>query len=454
MKKEKLVILGGGESGVGAALLGLQKGYDVFLSDSAEIKPVFKQELDAANVDYEQGGHSMDRIALADVLVKSPGIPDSLKWLKELSKKGLNSISEIEFASWFTPEVPVVAITGSNGKTTTTSLIYEILKKAGGNVGLGGNIGKSFARLLTEEPKDIYVLELSSFQLDGIEDFQPDIAVITNVTPDHLDRYDYKMENYLESKFKISLNQREDDWLILCADDEMTSLYLKGNKMTASELHFSQGPDPVREGAYRRFDDLIMRHNSQQVVLDTQKMRLKGMHNHYNVMAATLAAMTLGVSTEVIETAVYDFAALEHRMEEVAVIDQVVYINDSKATNVDSVWYALDAISSQIIWLVGGTDKGNDYSELLGIAADRVKAIIAIGKDNKKILEVFKEDIPTIVQYEKMSEAVAYARKISVSGDTVLLSPACASFDFYKSYIDRGNQFKAAVIALDKKNAH
>lgn len=445
MKKEKLVILGGGESGVGAALLGKEKGYEVFLSDSSKLKSALRAELLSTGISFEEEGHTLDLLRDADVLIKSPGIPDKVEIVQRLVQIGKSPISEIEFASWFVPEVPVVAITGSNGKTTTTSLIYEILVAAGGNVGLGGNIGKSFARLLLEEPKDAYVLELSSFQLDGIDDFQPDVAVITNVTPDHLDRYEYKMENYLESKFRIALNQNSEDWLILCDDDEMTKLYLRGNKMNANEIFFSQGPDPKREGGFRRFSELILRHQGKQVILHTAKMNLRGMHNHYNVMASALAALVIGVEPEVIEKAVYSFSALAHRMEEVGQIDGVTYINDSKATNVDSVWYALDAVEGPVIWLLGGVDKGNNYQDLMGIAVDRVKAIIAIGAENEKILEAFQGHIPQILEIQSMPEVVEAASKLAISGDTVLLSPACASFDFYRNYIDRGDQFRMEV---------
>lgn len=448
MKQEQLVILGAGESGVGAALLGKAKGYKVFVSDNGEIGAGFKKELLDQEIVFEEGGHDLRKIAEADVLVKSPGIPDNLPWLVDLKKEGINAISEIEFASWFCEGV-VVAVTGSNGKTTTTSLIFEILKRAKYNVAVGGNIGKSFARLLIEQPAKCYVLELSSFQLDGIEDFQPNIAVLMNITPDHLDRYDYKFENYIESKFRIGLNQSDDDWFIYCQDDEVTVANLLDLSGGGKAISFSLSQeDEGKVVAIRQESQLLVGYGESQYQVPTAKMRLKGIHNHYNAMAAGLVAQLLQVPAEIAVEAIQEFKSLPHRMESVRLHQGVEYINDSKATNVDSVWYALDAFSEKIVWIVGGTDKGNDYSEIEGLVSEKVDHIIAIGVDNSKILKEFSSKVQGIHEVAKMETAVELASTLSQEGDTVLLSPACASFDRFKNYIDRGDQFRSAVMNL------
>ncbi|WP_372792540.1 UDP-N-acetylmuramoyl-L-alanine--D-glutamate ligase [Lutibacter sp.] len=442
----KLVILGAGESGVGTAILGKQKGYEVFVSEKGTIAKKYKEVLLNNDISFEEGNHTEAKIFDADVVMKSPGIPDSVSLITTLKQKGISVISEIEFASKYTNGV-IVGITGSNGKTTTTMLVNHILKKAGLDVSMGGNIGKSFAQQVAEKKTDIHVLELSSFQLDGIQNFAPHIAIITNITPDHLDRYDYKFENYVNSKFKITENQTEDDFLIYDFDDVVINNWLKNNKVNATLLPFSL-ENELEQGVYLKDEQIIMNYKTEQKIMEISTLALKGKHNTKNAMAAAMAASLLKVRKDTIRESLEDFEGAEHRLESVLKINGVHYINDSKATNVNATFYALDCMQSPTVWIVGGVDKGNDYLDLMPLVREKVKAIICLGVDNQKIVNTFYNVIDLIVETAGAEEAVKVAYKIAEKGDTVLLSPACASFDLFENYEDRGNKFKQAVREL------
>jgi UDP-N-acetylmuramoylalanine--D-glutamate ligase len=439
----RIVVLGGGESGVGSAVLAKSKGYDVFLSDMGKISEEYASVLQEWNIPFEQGKHSEELILNADEVIKSPGIPATAPMVQKISERGIGVISEIEFAGRY-DSARKICITGSNGKTTTTSLIYHLLKEAGMNVGLGGNIGKSYAFQVATEKYDIYVLELSSFQLDNMYDFKADIAIITNITPDHLDRYDHKMENYVRSKFRITRNMSTDDCFIFCSDDEITINHLSQIVTKAQQLPFTQKTE-VKQGAFVRDDKMIVRYKEQECDMYLQELALGGKHNVYNSMAAAIAAKVMDIDNDVIRNGLATFQAVEHRLEKVLSIKDVLYINDSKATNVDAAWYALECQTRPVVWIVGGTDKGNDYTSLLPLAKEKVKAMICMGLDNKKFHESFEGIVPEIHDVTSASDAVKLAHKLAVSGDCVLLSPCCASFDLFKNYEDRGRQFKEAV---------
>ena len=442
----RLVVLGGAESGVGAAVLAKVKGFDVFLSDNGKIKEEYAQMLRKWDVPFEEGGHTEDLVLNADEVVKSPGIPETVPIVRKLVAKGIKVISEIEVAGRY-DSARKICITGSNGKTTTTSLIYYLLQNAGLNVGLGGNIGKSYALQVATEQHDYYVLEISSFQLDGCYDFRPDIAIITNITPDHLDRYDHKMENYVEAKFKITKNLSKDDCFIFDSDDEITIRHLDKIILRAKMLPFTQEKEISGNGAFLRDDKMVVRYEEDESEIYLRELALGGKHNVYNSMAAALAAKASGISNEVIRQSLMSFQPIEHRLEPVLSIKDVLYINDSKATNIDSAWYALECQKRPVVWIVGGTDKGNDYSILTQLVREKVKAIVCLGVDNTKIHAAFE----SIVGSDKMkdtksaTEAVRAARDFAESGDVVLLSPCCASFDLFENYEDRGAKFKEAV---------
>lgn len=440
----RLVILGGGESGVGTAILGKKKGFDVFVSDFGKIKENYKKVLSDNEIDWEEETHSEDLILKADVVMKSPGIPEKSPIVKKLFEKGIKVISEIEFAAPFTKAI-TIGITGSNGKTTTTMLTYHLLKSAGLNVGLGGNIGKSFAWQVADDEYESYVLELSSFQLDGIINFKPHIAVITNISPDHLDRYDYKYENYIASKFRITMNQTEEDFLIYDADDEAIAEWLKRNKTKAQLIPFSL-TKTFENGAFLKNNNMEVNIiNEEEFTMETETMALEGKHNMKNAMAATSVAKLMKIRNATIRESLSNFQGVEHRLEKVLKIQNVQYINDSKATNVNATFFALDSMITPTVWIVGGVDKGNDYNELMSLVREKVKAIICLGVDNKKIIDFFGNVVDIMVEVNNMEDAVKMAQRLSEKGDTVLLSPACASFDLFENYEDRGNQFKQAV---------
>jgi len=443
---KKLVVLGAGESGVGTAILGKQKGYNVFVSDKGTIAKKYKKVLLNNDISFEEGNHTEAKILEADLVMKSPGIPDSVNLVKALREKGISVISEIEFASKFTNGI-IVGVTGSNGKTTTTMLVNHILKKANLNVSMGGNIGDSFAQQVAEKDSAFHVLELSSFQLDGIETFAPHIAIITNITPDHLDRYDYKFENYVNSKFRITKNQTKDDFLIYDFDDEVIKKWLKNNKVNATLLPFSI-ENELEQGVYLKEDKIIIKYKTEDSIMKTSNLALKGKHNTKNAMAAAMTASLLKVRKDFIRESLEDFEGAEHRLEQVLKISGVQYINDSKATNVNATFYALDSMQSPTVWIVGGVDKGNDYLDLMPLVREKVKAIICLGVDNQKIVQTFYNVVDLIVETAGAEEAVKVAYKIAEKGDSVLLSPACASFDLFENYEDRGNKFKQAVREL------
>jgi UDP-N-acetylmuramoylalanine--D-glutamate ligase len=440
---KRLVILGGGESGVGTAILGKQKGFEVFVSDKGTIAEKYKKVLVHHKIDFEEKEHTESKIFNADVVMKSPGIPDKVPLIQELKLKDIKVISEIEFAAQFT-EITIVGITGSNGKTTTTMLTHHILKSAGFNVGVGGNIGDSFAQQVAEQNYDQYVLELSSFQLDGIEKFRPHIAIITNITPDHLDRYEYKFENYIASKFRITQNQTRDDFLIYDADDEAIQNWLKDHKVEAKLVPFSIEKE-VECGAFLKEDKIITRLNSEEYIMSISQLSLQGKHNTKNAMASMLASKLLKVRNQTLAESLEDFEGAEHRLEKVSKVNGVQYINDSKATNVNATFYALECMDTPTVWIVGGVDKGNDYTDLMPLVREKVKAIVCLGLDNQKIMDTFQNVVDVIVETAGAEEAVKVAHKIAKKGDTVLLSPACASFDLFENYEDRGNKFKEAV---------
>ena len=439
----RLVILGGGESGVGTAILGKKQGYDVFVSDFGKIKDSYKEVLIINEIPWEEEKHTEELILNADVVMKSPGIPDKSPIVKQLKSKNISIISEIEFAAGFTNAL-TIGITGSNGKTTTTMLTHHVLKAAGLNVGLAGNVGKSFAWQVADNNYDFYVIELSSFQLDGIIDFKPHIAIITNISPDHLDRYDYKYQNYIDSKFRITMNQTEEDFLIYDANDEAILEWLKNNTVRAKLIPFSL-TDEYSEGAYIKNNTMEVKINQEEFAMETEYISLEGKHNLKNAMAASSVANILKIRKSTIRESMSDFQGVEHRLEKVLKIQNVQYINDSKATNVNSVFFALESMNAPTVWIVGGVDKGNDYHELMSLVREKVKAIICLGIDNKKIIDAFGNVVDIMVEVNNMSEAVKMAQRLSEKGDTVLLSPACASFDLFESYEDRGRQFKQAV---------
>ena len=442
----RIVVLGGGESGVGAAVLAKSKGYDVFLSDMGKITADYAQTLNEWNIPFEEGRHTDDLILNADEIIKSPGIPATAPMIRKVTEKGINIISEIEFAGRY-DSAKKICITGSNGKTTTTSLIYHLLCQAGLNVGLGGNIGKSYAYQVATESYDIYVLELSSFQLDNMYDFKADIAVITNITPDHLDRYDHNMENYVKAKFRITRNMSDDDCFIFCSDDEITINHLNQIVVKAQKLPFTQ-KDTVDQGAYLIGDKMVVKYKEEECDVFLKELALGGRHNVYNSMAAAIAAKVMDIDNEQIRNGLSTFHTVEHRLEKVLSIGDVLYINDSKATNVDAAWYALECQTRPVIWIVGGTDKGNDYSSLIPLAKEKVKGMICMGVDNTKFHESFEGIVPQILDVTSAEAAVKAAHEMASAGDVVLLSPCCASFDLFKNYEDRGRQFKEAVRKL------
>ncbi|MFC2441982.1 MAG: UDP-N-acetylmuramoyl-L-alanine--D-glutamate ligase [Capnocytophaga ochracea] len=443
---KRLVILGGGESGVGTAILGKQKGWEVFLSDKGSLKPHYRETLNKEGIQWEEGTHTEEKILSADVIMKSPGIPDKAPIIKKAHEKGIAVISEIEFASQYTDSL-IVGITGSNGKTTTTLLTYHIFKEAGLQVGLGGNIGYSFAELVATENPPYYVLEISSFQLDGIEHFAPHIAVLLNITPDHLDRYDYKFENYINSKFRIAMNQTENDYLIYDADDEVITQWLSTHTIKSKLIPFSIEKE-LPQGAFLKDNKIYIMLENQTTEIDVEEISLRGKHNIKNTMAASVAARLVNIRNNSLRESLKGFKGAPHRLEEVKVVDGVTYVNDSKATNVNSVFYALDTIKTPIVWIVGGQDKGNDYNSLLPYVHEKVRAIVCLGVDNTPIIQSFYNTIGTLVETRSMDEAVKLAQGFAQEGDTVLLSPACASFDLFKNYEERGDLFKAAVQKL------
>ena len=440
---KRLVVLGGGESGVGTAILGKKKGFEIFVSDKGEIKEKYKNVLEHIGIDWEEGGHSEAKILNADVVMKSPGIPDNVPLVKKLLARKIPVISEIEFAAKYT-KATIIGITGSNGKTTTTMLTHHILKAAGLHVGMAGNIGDSFAKMVAEQTYDFYVLEISSFQLDGIIDFKPHIGIITNITPDHLDRYDYDFQKYVESKFRITKNQTAEDYFIYDADDEEIVAHLKKNPIQSSLLPFTLEKQ-LEEGTYIKDKKIVVKTEQKTMEMRSDLLALEGKHNLKNTMAAITVAKLVGIRKDVIRDSIQNFQGAPHRLEKVLKIHHVQYINDSKATNVNATYYALDSMSTPTVWIVGGQDKGNDYKVLMPLVREKVKAIICLGLDNSKIKEVFGNVVDIFIETYAMSEAIKVAYKIAERGDTVLLSPACASFDLFKNYEDRGNQFKEAI---------
>ena len=443
----KIIILGAGESGVGAALLAKQKGYDVFVSDASAIKPIFKAELEANEISFESGVHDIERILAADEVIKSPGIPEKNELVKQIRAKGIPVISEIEFGYRYKGDSKIVAITGSNGKTTTTSLLYHICKVAAQDVAIVGNIGFSFARQVATAPKALYVIEVSSFQLDDIKSFRPDIAILLNITEDHLDRYNYQFENYIKSKLRIIENQTEKDCFIYCIDDEVISKNLERLTTHTNLLPFSMKQE-LKKGGYIKNDQMMLKIQEERVTMSIYDFALKGKHNAYNTMAASIAASTLGIRKEKIREAVSNFHSLEHRMEFVATVKGVDFINDSKATNVNSTWYALESMQKPTILILGGVDKGNDYELVADLVKEKVKAIVCMGTDNTKLMAFFKDKVDHIVEVDSAKKAVNASFKLAEKGDVVLLSPACASFDLFKNYEDRGCQFKESVKEL------
>ena len=443
---QRIVVLGGGESGCGAAVLARKKGFDVFLSDMGVIAAKYKKMLRQWDIPYEEGLHTPEKILNADRVVKSPGIPDKAPMVRALREKGVPVVSEIEFAAPYASG-RTICITGSNGKTTTTTLIYEILRRAGQKVALTGNIGLSFALAVAEGGYDWYVVEMSSFQLDGCFDFRADVAVLMNITPDHLDRYEYKLQNYADSKFRIVRNQRPEDRFIYCADDPLTAENLASRTLGMRTLPFTvagaAGCAASLEGGTLRAET-----DGRRVEIGLDELKIKGMHNACNAMAASLAALCAGVEPETGREALRAFSGVEHRLERCGTVDGVEYINDSKATNVDSVWYALESMTRPVVWIAGGTDKGNDYARLYPLAEKKVRTLVCMGVDNAKLLDAFAGRVPEIVDTHSIEEAMAAARRSARPGDAVLLSPACASFDLFKNYEERGREFKEWVLTL------
>lgn len=443
---KRLVILGGGESGVGTALLGLKKGYKVFVSDKGKIKEEYKKVLKHFEIDWEEEQHTESKILNADLVMKSPGIPDKVTLVQKLLALRIPVISEIEFASKYT-DATIIGITGSNGKTTTTMMVNHILKEEGLHVGMAGNIGDSYAKMVSENNFDYYVLEISSFQLDGIVDFKPHIAIITNITPDHLDRYNYEFDNYIASKFRIAENQTEDDYLIYDADDEVLVSWLEKHPVKSKLIPFSIEKQ-LEKGACLKNNIIHITTQNNTIEMATDNLALEGKHNLKNTMAASAASKLVNIRKATIRASIENFQGAAHRLESVLKIAHVHYVNDSKATNVNATYYALESMKSATVWIVGGVDKGNDYKSLMPLVREKVKAIICLGVDNSKIIEEFGNVVDLVVETQRMDEAVKMAYKIGQRGDTVLLSPACASFDLFENYEDRGNQFKAAVKSL------
>ncbi|NIG53200.1 UDP-N-acetylmuramoyl-L-alanine--D-glutamate ligase [Chitinophaga sp. Cy-1792] len=443
----KLIILGAGESGIGAALLGKQQGYEVFVSDGSKIKDIYKQELAVNHIPFEEEHHSWDIILGADEIVKSPGIPEKTELMKKVREQGVPVISEIELAYRFSKGKKIIAITGSNGKSTTTALTYHIFKTAGYNVAMVGNIGISYARQVATAPAEYYVIEVSSFQLDDIKEFKPDVAILLNITPDHLDRYEYKMENYVASKFRITMNQTIEDKFIYCMDDPEITQHLAQQPIYSTSIPFTI-MKRLKNGGYVDNDQLHIKVDEDPVIVSIYDLALKGKHNLYNSMAAGIAGKTMDIRKEKIRESLTSFKSLEHRMEYVATVKGVDFINDSKATNVNSVWFALESIEKPIVLIMGGVDKGNDYGAIRSLVQEKVKAIVCLGIDNKPIEDALSNDTPVMVSTTSMKEAVVTALKLADKGDVVLLSPACASFDLFKNYEDRGRQFKDAVREL------
>ncbi len=446
MSTIKIIVLGGGESGTGAAILAKRKGFEVFLSDSGMLKDIYQKMLNDEGIEWEQGQHTEERILSATEVIKSPGIPEKAPLIKKLRAQGTPVISEIEFAARYT-NAKMVCITGTNGKTTTTLLTYHILKNAGLNVGLAGNIGHSFAYQVATENFDFYVLELSSFMLDDMYEFKADIAILTNITPDHLDRYEYKIENYVDSKFRITQNQTAGDYFIYCTDDELTQSGLERHKINATMIPFSIQKE-LNEGAYLTGNNININILNHTFIMTIQELALQGKHNVYNSMASGIASRLLEIRSESLKQSLSDFKNAEHRLEHVAKIQNVEFINDSKATNVNSAWYALESVNTPIVWIAGGVDKGNDYTILKNLVKDKVRAIVCLGVDNEKLHEAFSDVVDVLVNASSAKEAAELSYHLAQKGDTVLLSPACASFDLFKNYEDRGEQFKAAVKEL------
>ena len=445
---KNIVVLGGGISGYGSAVLAKKKGHKVFLSDAGRVAERYATILDEWGVEWEQGGHTMERILAADLVVKSPGIPEKAEVVKALRAQGTPIISEMEFAAKYMGKARTICITGSNGKTTTTSLIYKIMRDAGVNVALGGNIGESFAYQVATAEYDWYVLELSSFQLDGMYDFRADVGVLMNITPDHLDRYDYCFQNYVDSKMRITQNQHSRSYFVYSADDEVIAAELeKRTDMRMRQLPFA-AKAAVASGAGDGFlvdGEFTARVGEKAVTIDTAKMKIKGLHNAYNAMAAALATLAAGVEAEQVERSIYEFSPVEHRLEPAGAKDGVAWINDSKATNVDSVWYALESMTRPVVWIAGGTDKGNDYNPLKAFAREKVKALICMGVDNEKLVREFEDVVPKVISTNTLDDAMRAAKAEATEGDVVLLSPACASFDLFKNYEQRGELFKQWV---------
>ena len=442
--KKNIVVLGAGESGVGAALLAKQKGFDVFVSDEAVIKPLFKDELARHSIDFEEGGHSKEKILNASIVIKSPGIPEKNGMVKQIRQQGIEMISEIEFAYRYKGDSKIIGITGSNGKTTTTALMYHICKTAEMDCAVVGNIGFSFARQVAIDPKKVYVVEVSSFQLDDIKEFRPDIAILTNITEDHLDRYEYKFENYIKSKFRIIENQTDEDVFIYNDDDEITKKYLNKFLIKSKPLPMTI-KNELPEGAYIVNAEMHLKWKEEEMNMSVEDFAVKGIHNQYNTMAAGISAVVMDIRKEKIRDAIQTFKNLEHRMSTVGTIKGVEFINDSKATNVNSTWYALESMTKPVILILGGVDKGNDYSFIKDLVREKVKAIVCMGIDNTKIHAAFGEEVQLMVNTESAKDAVQAAFHFADKGDVVLLSPACASFDLFKNYEDRGMQFIEAV---------
>lgn len=442
-----MVILGGGESGTGTAILAKKQGYDVFLSDGSPIKEKYRNLLLSHDIPFEESGHSSDKILNADEVMKSPGIPDNVPLVKEIIRKGIPVVSEIEFAGRYTDALKL-CVTGSNGKTTTTLLLHHILTRAGINAGLAGNIGTSFAMQVAEEKHDVYVLEISSFQLDGMFSFRADISILTNITPDHLDRYNYDFDRYAESKFRILQNQRPKDAFIYNADDPVITGWISKNPPAAKAFPFTLAADPQKDGAWVEDDKIVININQNIFNMYLEKLALQGRHNACNSMAAGIAAMLMKVRRESLRESLADFQNVEHRLEFVAKVHGVEFINDSKATNVNSAWYALECQNRPVIWIAGGIDKGNDYEIIKPLVRNKVKGVVCLGTDNAKLLETFSDLVDSIDDTRSMEEAVRAAYQMAKDGDIVLLSPACASFDLFENYEDRGNKFKSAVREL------
>lgn len=447
---KNIVVLGAGESGNGAAILAKHRGIPVFVSDNGKIKEQYRKELEQEHIPYEEGGHNRERVMTADLIIKSPGIPDKAPLIKELRAAGKEIVSEIEFGFWFKGDSKIIAITGSNGKSTTTSLLYHLLKNAGLEVSMVGNIGISFAKQIAQKPTAWYVMEISSFQLDDIKEFRPEIGVLLNITPDHLDRYDYKFENYIKSKFRIAENQTAEDILVLNVDDEEIKKYQKLNilkpkliPITMSEHNLNQD-----EGAFMKDDEMHLKYQGDNTNISIHDLALKGRHNQYNSMAAGISARAAGIRKEKIRESFSTFEGLEHRLEYVATVRGVDFINDSKGTNLNSVWFALESMKQPVVLILGGQDKGNDYNEIMDLVQEKVRAIVCMGIENAPIHKVFEHVIKNIVDTQSAVDAVKAAYALAEKDDVVLLSPGCASFDLFKNYEDRGTQFKQAVREL------